>query len=193
MSSTINQRQACLYAAPCVALVRCFSKPLTDFCLTISCYSQATWLVLLHRFNFRGDYLLLSHAIAFAALSCALSSSMPSDMALRISAEMGMVYTLSLFVITLGHRLSPWHPLASYPGPFMAKTTSLWLTYATYTGKRYLILDSLHARYGPFLRIGTHDTLYRVQASLILTMCRAKCSVHQLSRRGLSLPHSRKK
>ena len=36
----------------------------------------------------------------------------------------------------------------------MAKTTSLWLTYISSTGKRYLILDALHARYGPFLRIG---------------------------------------
>nr|VWP01008.1 Cytochrome P450 monooxygenase AKT7 (EC (AK-toxin biosynthesis protein 7) [Ganoderma boninense] len=40
----------------------------------------------------------------------------------------------------------------------MAKTTSLWLSYMSSTGKRYLILDDLHSRYGPFVRIGP-DTL----------------------------------
>ena len=70
--------------------------------------------------------------------------------------EIAAVYTLTLILVTLAYRLSPWHPLASYPGPLLARTTSLWLTYISSTGKRYLILDALHARYGPFLRIGTH-------------------------------------
>ena len=99
--------------------------------------------------------MVLSHALALTTLYIALSASVLSERALRTSAEMGIVYVLTLVLITLVHRLSPWHPLASYPGPFMAKITSLWLTYISYTGKRYLILDALHARYGPFLRIGT--------------------------------------
>ena len=103
--------------------------------------------------------MVLGHALAFASLYIALSSSMLSDLALRTSAEASAAYTLTLIFIMLAHRLSPWHPLASYPGPFMAKTTSLWLTYISYTGKRYLILDALHARYGPFLRIGPYFKL----------------------------------
>ncbi|KAM5544664.1 hypothetical protein V8D89_001562, partial [Ganoderma adspersum] len=40
----------------------------------------------------------------------------------------------------------------------IARTTSLWLSHMSSTGKWYLILDALHAHYGPFLRIGP-DTL----------------------------------
>ena len=80
------------------------------------------------------------------------------EIALKTSANISVAYTLTLVLITLAHRLSPWHPLASYPGPLLARTTSLWLTYISYTGKRYLILDALHARYGPFLRIGRRFT-----------------------------------
>ncbi|PIL32262.1 cytochrome P450 [Ganoderma sinense ZZ0214-1] len=118
-------------------------------------FAPVVWVALLHRYTLRGDFVLVGHAIGFITLYLALGGiSALSDIALKTSVEICAIYVLTLILITLACRLSPWHPLASYPGPLLAKTTSLWLTYVSSTGKRYAILDSLHARYGPFLRIG---------------------------------------
>lgn len=120
-----------------------------------------------------------------------LCASPLSDIALRTSVETGIAYASTLALVTVAHRLSPWHPLASYPGPLMARATSLWLSHVSSTGKRYLILDALHARYGPFLRIGKLFQLHYMRGSLIPTVCRARYSVHQLSRGSFSLSQCR--
>ena len=83
-----------------------------------------------------------------------LSSEALQDHALSASIVIYCTYLLSLLGTTLLYRLSPWHPLASYPGPWQAKATSLWLTCMSLRGQRYLLLDELHRRYGPFVRIG---------------------------------------
>ena len=59
----------------------------------------------------------------------------------------------------------------------------------SYTGKRYLILDALHARYGPFLRIGTHYALpfARTPLTSSITIDRAEHAINQLSQRSADL------
>ncbi|PIL32218.1 cytochrome P450 [Ganoderma sinense ZZ0214-1] len=161
-SNPISEYQACLYAAPCLAL--------------------AIWGAILHRYTLRGDFIVLGHAIGFTAIYYALSASASalSNIALKTSAEIGIVYTLTLILITLAHRLSPWHPLASYPGPPLARTTSLWLTYISYTGKRYLILDALHARYGPFLRVGPNTLSINSPNAVPIYVCAEKSEMYRL-------------
>ncbi|OLL24230.1 Isotrichodermin C-15 hydroxylase [Neolecta irregularis DAH-3] len=61
---------------------------------------------------------------------------------LFISILAKVIYTLYL------------HPLASYPGPLVAKFTILWRVYQVWTGKRHLKLQQLHKKYGDFVRIG---------------------------------------
>ena len=126
-----------------------------------------TWVALLHRYTLRGDFILVGHTLGFTTLYLVLGASALSGAALKTSVEIYTIYTATLVLITLAHRLSPWHPLASYPGPLLARTTSLWLTYISSTGKRYLILDALHACYGPFLRIGAPLERACVRTSLI--------------------------
>jgi len=46
------------------------------------------------------------------------------------------------------------HPLAKYPGPFLAKITDLWQTHQFMTLKQPYTLTDLHERYGPFVRYG---------------------------------------
>ncbi|KAI9056790.1 cytochrome P450 [Trametes sanguinea] len=76
------------------------------------------------------------------------------------------IYAVTALTITALYRLSPWHPLAAYPGPRLAKLTTLWLSYVSYTGKRYEIIDALHIQYGPFLRIGpNHLTINSASAT----------------------------
>lgn len=59
-----------------------------------------------------------------------------------------------LIFATISYRLSSLHPLYKYPGPMLAKCTSLYLTYTVWIGKRHLIFHELHKRHGPFVRIG---------------------------------------
>lgn len=54
----------------------------------------------------------------------------------------------------VAYRLSPFHPLAKFPGPLLARITNLWLAYVVYTGKRHVKLAQLHNQYGVFVRTG---------------------------------------
>lgn len=49
------------------------------------------------------------------------------------------------------------HPLHDIPGPFITKTTSLWLWYHAYQGNEASEIEFLHQRYGPIVRIGPND------------------------------------
>ena len=46
------------------------------------------------------------------------------------------------------------HPLAKYPGPFLASITDLWQVYQYLTLKQPYTLTTLHEKYGPFVRYG---------------------------------------
>lgn len=46
------------------------------------------------------------------------------------------------------------HPLARFPGPFLASVTDLWQTYQFLTLKQPYNLAELHAKYGQFVRYG---------------------------------------
>ncbi|KAF7310129.1 hypothetical protein MIND_00386300 [Mycena indigotica] len=57
----------------------------------------------------------------------------------------------------VAYRLSPWHPLASIPGPTLAKASKLWSVYIQLSGRKHRILKELHDQYGDFVRIGPND------------------------------------
>ncbi|KAK6984357.1 hypothetical protein R3P38DRAFT_2743980, partial [Favolaschia claudopus] len=70
-----------------------------------------------------------------------------------------LLYTYVVFLCSLGlsivvYRLSPFHPLAQFPGPTIGKITQLWTFWKTLQGYKYLYHKSLHDRYGPYVRIG---------------------------------------
>lgn len=46
------------------------------------------------------------------------------------------------------------HPLSKIPGPKLAALTSLYYTFHEFYGDRHLFINSLHKKYGPFVRIG---------------------------------------
>ena len=56
---------------------------------------------------------------------------------------------------TLMYRLSPFHPLAKYPGPAIAKTSKLWAAYIGSKGGLHRYYKSLHERYGDVVRVGS--------------------------------------
>ncbi|KAH0499247.1 hypothetical protein TgHK011_006452 [Trichoderma gracile] len=68
-------------------------------------------------------------------------------------------------------------PLASFPGPFAAKVSSLWRPYITSRGQWHRKLGELHRRYGSVVRIGPNQlsigdpdafrTIYRVSGAFV--------------------------
>lgn len=61
------------------------------------------------------------------------------------------------FVLVLSvvlYRLSPFHPLAHFPGPVLNKATKLAGVWTTWTGHQHLTNQELHVKYGPFVRVG---------------------------------------
>ena len=65
-----------------------------------------------------------------------------------------IAYWSGLVFFTLAYRLSPFHPLAKYPGPFLAKSSKWWAAYLSGTGDQHRCLKRLHDRYGDVVRIG---------------------------------------
>ena len=64
------------------------------------------------------------------------------------------VYYATLISSIVIYRLSPWHPLASYPGPVVARISKLWGAIYLAEGKNHHKLKSLHDKYGPYVRVG---------------------------------------
>jgi hypothetical protein len=57
------------------------------------------------------------------------------------------IFAIILYRLTL-------HPLAKYPGPFLAKFTDIYLAYYAYKGSRHLAFQNAHLKYGPYARLG---------------------------------------
>lgn len=64
------------------------------------------------------------------------------------------IYHIILVSSIIAYRLSPWHPLARYPGPIAAKTSKWWIVWKERHGKQHLWIRHLHNRYGDVVRIG---------------------------------------
>ena len=62
-------------------------------------------------------------------------------------------WSLTLFYI-LAYRLSPFHPLAEFPGPLPCKLSKFWMAFVTYQGNAHRYVRKLHAIYGDVVRIG---------------------------------------
>lgn len=52
------------------------------------------------------------------------------------------------------YRLSPFHPLARYPGPAINKLSKLTMAWKLYRGKQHLYYKEMHDRYGDIVRVG---------------------------------------
>ena len=67
-----------------------------------------------------------------------------------------VTYWSSLMSFTLVYRLSPFHPLAKYRGPAIAKASKLWGSYHSATGNIHRCYKSLHERFGDVVRVGKY-------------------------------------
>ncbi|KAJ6448843.1 cytochrome P450 [Mycena vitilis] len=67
------------------------------------------------------------------------------------------VFLGSLILAISAYRLSPFHPLAQYPGPAIGKVTKLWSCCVALPGYKYLYHKKLHDKYGPYVRTGPNE------------------------------------
>ncbi|KAI9168061.1 putative cytochrome P450 [Paramyrothecium foliicola] len=63
------------------------------------------------------------------------------------------------FVYTVGTVLYNlyFHPLASYNGPFLARSTLLWRLWHSLRGRIHLAIDEGHKKYGPVFRVSPNE------------------------------------
>lgn len=61
-----------------------------------------------------------------------------------------------------------WHPLASFPGPFVAAVTPLYKAYIDLVAKSSLVhtLEKLHSQYGDIVRISPNETSFGLLGNL---------------------------
>lgn len=79
------------------------------------------------------------------------------------------VYHLVLATSIVLYRLSPWHPLARYPGPLLAKISQWYIMWKSRNGKQHTWIQDLHNKYGDIVRIGKPPTL-------VFSTCRSSLS-----------------
>ena len=109
--------------------------------------------VLFNRLEPRGPTRILSLLLGPpAALAFLLRPSFGSPLAASLVAY--TVYIGTLVCSVVAYRISPFHPLAGFPGPFICKITRLWACYIAQAGKQRHYYRSLHARYGTHVRTG---------------------------------------
>ncbi|EKM55975.1 uncharacterized protein PHACADRAFT_209483 [Phanerochaete carnosa HHB-10118-sp] len=73
-------------------------------------------------------------------------------------------YHASLLSSITVYRISPFHPLARYPGPLLAKVTRWYLTFIAVGGRQHVVTRRLFEQYGDAVRIQFRD------ASVLQTM-----------------------
>ncbi|KAL8287048.1 hypothetical protein RQP46_004054 [Phenoliferia psychrophenolica] len=68
------------------------------------------------------------------------------------------IFLASLTTSILYYRLlSPSHPLASIPGPLLARATQLYIFSRVYFGQTRRDVQAMHVKYGPVVRIGPNE------------------------------------
>jgi hypothetical protein len=76
------------------------------------------------------------------------------------------VYILALVTSTILYRISPFRPLAKFPGPLFARTSRIWWSYVSRAGHQHLIMQQLHEKYGGVVRIGPNHLSIRDAAAI---------------------------
>lgn len=64
------------------------------------------------------------------------------------------IFWLTLISSIFVYRLSPWHPLAKYPGPLLPRLTKFYFAFISFQGKQHVHYAQLHQKYGDAVRVG---------------------------------------
>ena len=84
------------------------------------------------------------------SVTLALTSSSPAFKLISVFLS----YHALLLLFIAAYRLSPFHPLARYPGPILARLSKWWSFWMATTGQKHRYIRDLHERYGDVVRVG---------------------------------------
>lgn len=88
-------------------------------------------------------------------------------MALHIaSALLGLLGLGSIYIVALVVYRLYFHPLAKYPGPFLARITDAYQLYHAWKGDRHLEFWRQHERYGRVVRFGPNSVSFNSNTAL---------------------------
>jgi hypothetical protein len=95
------------------------------------------------------------------------------------------IFHATLVLSVVSYRLSPFHPLARYPGPVLAKISKLWFVsthgcmpecsalmirlfkaHLGWQGKQHVHYRNLHKKYGDVVRVGASSSTTRTPVGL---------------------------
>ncbi|KIK57022.1 hypothetical protein GYMLUDRAFT_46634 [Collybiopsis luxurians FD-317 M1] len=103
-------------------------------------------------------------------ISNVASSLLPQPALLVLVTGNGFTITsilisYTIFLLTMGisiflYRISPFHPLAEVPGPWLARVTKLWSFYIATTGDLQRVMKQWHDKYGPTIRTGPNEVSF---------------------------------
>lgn len=88
--------------------------------------------------------------------------------AVQFSAYLSGIHLLTIGVLTMVYRISPFHPLYRIPGPLLHRITSLNMVLMVSSGHRYNRMRALHQNYGKFVRTGKFHGLRANESDLIV-------------------------
>ncbi|KIK98681.1 hypothetical protein PAXRUDRAFT_31013 [Paxillus rubicundulus Ve08.2h10] len=88
-------------------------------------------------------------------LTTTVSSSFSSTV--RALAFTYLLYYTTILTSILAYRLSPFHPLAEYPGPIPCRISKFWMAWISLDGKQHKYYSKLHQKYGDIVRVGPNE------------------------------------
>ena len=89
----------------------------------------------------------------------------PLGLSALLSSYHGPLFAFLIVIVTYHavllssialYRISPWHPLARYPGPLLLKTSQVWMARRALQGGVWHYIRQLHQQYGDVVRIGAY-------------------------------------
>ena len=72
----------------------------------------------------------------------------------------GVSMVVALLLSIAIYRLSPWHPLAQFPGPVDHKLTKIRTAYSSWRGVHFKNVKKMHDKYGPVVRVGSSWSIH---------------------------------
>ncbi|KAK7690454.1 hypothetical protein QCA50_005552 [Cerrena zonata] len=117
--------------------------------------------------------------LSLAALLLFLPSALSTLFWNNHTATQSLLIAFTVYYIVLAtsivlYRLSPFHPLAKYPGPLPGKISAFHLMWVSFKGRRHLYLQSLHEEYGDIVRIGPNE----------VSLLDPNCTIHLMGTQG---------
>lgn len=107
------------------------------------------------------------------AVHAALLLGIPTLLCFYLNAQLSVLQAVGVLLshwslilaFTAIYRLSPFHPLAKYPGPALGKLTKFYVAYRNARGDLYVHIRKLHQQYGDVVRVGPNELSFnRVDA-----------------------------